>query len=420
MVKMKRFGGKWILVLLSTMIILAVIITGCAKPAPAPAPAPTKDKITIGFSRSLSGMFAAQAEGEQHSVILWSELINEKGGIYVKEYGKKLPVELVYYDDKSQADEVVRIYEKLITDDKVDVLFGPTTTAMTKPVIAVVERYKRPLVTCTSGLDYVAEELDPKYWRMVEPSISNFMPSLAELLAAHKDEIKTIAMIVAQDAYLLPCSQTLTPLLEQEGFDIVLKKDYPLEVTDLSDVLLEVISKNPDAFIALSNVSDGILCLNQSIELGVNPKFYYNCLMSALGPFVDMFGENSEGVMAQAGYSPELPYPSTPTPREYYDLYTARWGIPPDFLNAALGFQGAQVMEQAIEKAGTLDPEKIREVLDTEEFMTIYGPVKFEHGLNVLRVGGVVQYQNGVGELVAPLDIATAELEIPKPPFSSP
>jgi len=408
----KGLYGMLIFTLVSVMLIAGVISNGCA-----PSPGAAKDKITIGFSRSLTGLFAPQAEGEHRSVILWSELVNKQGGIYVKEYGKKLPVELVFYDDKSSEDEVVRIYEKLITANKVDVLFPPSSTTMNKAAIAVVERYKRPMVCATSGLSQEVPKIKPKYWRMVEPSVENFMPALADLMAAHKDKIKTVAIITAQDAYLLACDKYLTPLLEQEGFDIVLHKDYPLGITDLSDLLLEAKAKNPDAFIALSNVADGILGLQQSIEVGLEAKFYYNCLLTALGPYKQIFGEAIEGVMGQAGYSPKLPYPSKPTPKEFYDLYTDRWGVPPDFLNAALGFQGAQVMQQAIEKAGTLDPEKIKQVLDTEEFMTVYGPVKFEGGLNVLRVGGVVQFQQGIGELVSPLDIATAELVIPKPPW---
>jgi len=176
----------------------------------------------------------------------------------------------------------------------------------------------------------------------------------------------------------------------------------------------------PDAFIGLSNAGDGILSMKQSLEVGLETKFYYNCLMTALGPYVQMFGEATEGTMGQAGYSPKLNYPSKPTPKEFHDLYAARWNVPPDSLNSALGFQGAQVTEQAIEAAGTLDPEKLREALNTKEFITIYGPAKFEEGLNVLRRGGVVQFQNGVGELVSPLNEATAKLMIPKPAWPKP
>lgn len=406
-----------ILIKLVVSIFIVLISVGSGWAAEAKG---SKDQITIGFSRSLTGIFAPQAEGEQHSVILWSELVNKKGGLAVKEYGKKLPVKLVYYDDKSSEEEVVRIYEKLITSDKVDILFPPSSTAMNKATIAIVERYKRPLVVATSGLTQDIRKIKPKYWRMVEPGVEDFMNDLAELIAAHKAEIKTVALITVHDAYLTACGRYLTPILKQKGFEIILDKDYPLGISDLSQLLSEVKDKKPDAFIALSNVADGILGLKQTQEVGLNVKFYYNCLLTALGPIFQMFGQATEGVTGQGNYSPKLAYPSVPTPKEFYDLYSARWNVPPDFLNSALGFQGAQVTEQAIEAAGTLNPEKLRAVLDSKEFMTICGPVKFKEGLNTLRTGGVIQFQKGIGELVSPMKAATAKLLIPKPAWPKP
>ena len=86
--------------------------------------APAKDKIVIGQAIALSGPLAggvAIAGGPIYE--LWVEEVNKKGGIYVKEYGKKLPVELKRYDDKSDIGTMTNLLEKLILQDKVDFVF---------------------------------------------------------------------------------------------------------------------------------------------------------------------------------------------------------------------------------------------------------------------------------------------------------
>ena len=94
------------------------------------SPAAAKDNMTVGFSMSLTGKYAPGAKGQMDSYLLWEEVVNKKGGILVKEYGKKLPVKLVYYDDKSETDTAVRVYEKLITEDKVDIVLSPYGTSI--------------------------------------------------------------------------------------------------------------------------------------------------------------------------------------------------------------------------------------------------------------------------------------------------
>jgi branched-chain amino acid transport system substrate-binding protein len=90
------------------------------------------------------------------------------------------------------------------------------------------------------------------------------------------------------------------------------------------------------------------------------------------------------------------------------------------FAEAATGYTALQILKQAIEKAGTLDNEKIRQVLLTEEFMTIIGKVKYnEQGINVYNVVYMGQVQNGKLEVVWPQELATAKIWYPKPEWAS-
>jgi len=405
--KGKGLWPKLVLVLLSVSLILGLAVAGCGPKKP------EKEVIKIGFSRSLSGWGAPAAAGEQESVILWSEMVNAEGGIYVKEYGKKLPVQLIYYDDKSSPDEVVRIYERLATFDKVDVFFPPSSTEPNIAAIAVCEKYHMPMVAGTCGSSR-GRELGAKYWWSVTPLEYQWMEALSDLLSAHKDEIKTVALLYCHYPFLITCYEDLKARLQKAGFDVVIEKDYPMDVKDLSEVLLNAKNKNVDAVIGHSMPSDAFMIIEQSIGVGLDPKFMYFQIGPGEYAFPQIFGAAVEGVSGMGTWCGSARFPGS---KEFYEAIVKRWGHPPGLLNQTDGWHVCQLMQQAIEKAGTLDREKIREVLATEEFVTIEGPVKLQDGLNTLAVAGVMQWQKGEAQLVWPLDRATAELEFPKPPW---
>lgn len=389
------------------MVIGVFIATGIAQ-------AKSKDVIKIGFSRSLSGWSAVPAKDEQEAVVLWSEEVNAKGGIYVEEYGKKLPVELVFYDDKSSPEEVVRIYERLITIDKVDVLFPPTQTPQNIATIGIAEKYRRPILAATCGSSK-GKELGAKYWWAITPIGSSWMDKghgLAGLINNRKSDIKNIAVLYLHEPFSMECHKAIMQNLKDLGINIAFEKDYSPDVKDLSGELLEIKKKDVDAFLGLSYPEDCFLIMKQSIEVGLSPNFMYFLLGPSTNAFQPIFKGATEGVMGMGMYCGALDYPGA---KEFYQNMTKRWGHPPNLLMGADGYHAAQLMQQAIEKAGTLDPEKIRNVLATEEFMTIEGPVRLRNGINELAVPGVIQWQQGTAETVWPKKMATKELIYPKP-----
>jgi len=405
-VKRKSLWVKYLLPFLSVVLILGLITAGCA-----PA-ALEKESITIGFSISLTGVYAAGAESQMNSQVLWAEQVNAKGGMYVEEYGKKLPIELIYYDDKSAPEEMIKIYEKLITVDKVDMLFPPWGTALHIALVPTAEKYRVPIVGTTAA-SLRLKELEVSYfWFETRQIPDELMPLFVKLLSAHKDELKTVAVLYLHDVYPIENNEYLLPALEEAGFDVVLYKDYPMGVTDLTEVLLDIKGKNVDALIALTYPADCFLIMEQSRGVGLNPKFYYSLVGPACSAFPDIFGAATNGVCTMGAWSEKSPYPGA---KEFYDSYVERWDKLPDYLDSIESWVGCQIMEQAVGKAGTLDPEKLRDVIAAEEFMTIRGPVKFEGAMNTLGYPGTLQWQNEVAQVVWPPEKATAEFKFPKP-----
>jgi branched-chain amino acid transport system substrate-binding protein len=375
--------------------------------------APAKENIKIGFSIPLSGVFAAGADSQMKAQRLWSEIVNERGGIYVKDIGNRLPVKLAYYDDKSSTEDAIKIYERLITVDKVDLLLPPWGTQLCVSLIPTMERHKIPWVAGTCGGMDFKKARGLKYSWVLDFLSSETAASVVDVLSAHKDHINTVAVIYAHVDFTVENERFFVPAAKEAGFEIILDKDYPMGVSDLSGVLMEVKRKNPDAFIAFTYPADCFLVIKQAMEVGLNPKLFYSAVGPGCSAFPDIFGPATNGICTQGTWSQKLPWPGA---KEFYDNYVKRWNCAPDYLDSVLSYQVCQIMEQAVEKAGTLDLEKIRDVIATEKFTTIDGPIKFSGEVtNTLARRGLLQWQEGEVEAIWPPEKSTAELLIPKP-----
>lgn len=369
-----------------------------------------KDDIRIGFSMALTGPYAPAAKGQMEAYLLWEEQVNKKGGIFVKEFGKKLPVKLVYYDDKSEAETAVKVYEKLITDDKVDLLFSPNSTTIHFAVFPIAEKYKVPIVG-SAAASVKLRELKSRYFWFTTATMPDLnMKALVNFLKSLK--VKSVAVVCVQEVFPRENYEYLIPLLKEGGFDIVLQKDYPRGVKDLIPLLSEAKSKNPDAFIGLTYVPDTMLITTQVQEIGFSPKFFFVLVGGASVAFEPKFGESTEGISTFGHWSPKGKWRGA---KEFYDNYVAKFKVKPDYLNSSLGYLACEIVEEAVEKAGTLNWEKIRDVIASNEFTTINGPIKFTGSENLRTPYMVLQWQKREVEIVYPPEVATAKPLYPKP-----
>ena len=149
-----------------------------------------KKNIQFGFSMSLTGIYAPASIGQMEAYKLWEEDVNKSGGIFVKDLNKKLPVKLIYYDDKSSLETAVKVYEKLITQDKVDMLLSPVTTDIHFAIVPVAEKYHAPIVGSTASSIKI-RDLNVKYFWFTTSSVPDRqMEALLNLMKSKKGEIK--------------------------------------------------------------------------------------------------------------------------------------------------------------------------------------------------------------------------------------
>jgi len=374
-----------------------------------------KDKIVIGQALALSGPTAGVTKIlEQAAIKLWLREVNAKGGIYVKEYNKRLPVELLRYDNKGDINTMLKLVKRLVTVDKVDFLLPPWGGDMHFAMIPVANKYGYPLVTWT----FVSEELfkaEKKlpyiFYLAIPPSVH--MGVGATLFA--ELGVKTAAVVYPQGFSGVECSSALKSKLEAAGIKVVLYQSYPPFAKDLSPLLKKIKTLNPDALIANSYPGDSLLLTEQAMIIGVNLKAFAIAIGGAMPMYRDKFGASKiEGVFAWGGFDPN----ATPETKNYFKKYQEVNGFEPDYYSAPWGYASYQIFEQAIEKAGTLDRDKVRDVLATETFTnTAAGRItfKFHDHFNFELPSYYGQWQKGKFESIAPKKTRTAKPIYPKP-----
>ena len=394
-------------VLLCCFLALVLFVSA---PTPASAAAAAKTKIVIGQSIALTGPIAPQPASQEVPLIkLWLEEVKKKGGIYVPEYGKRLPVELVRYDDKSDIPTTINLFTKLATVDKVDIIFPPHGTGFHWAVLPLAAKYKYPLVTWTFMTERF-REVAPKYpWTFVTTTASResqdaFLALMLEL------GVKKAAIIYSSADFGIENATCLAPKMGPAGIDVAIFKSYPFPPKDLSPLIEEAKAANVDAFIAFSYVPDTMMLPEQAKIANFNPKLFYVALGAAWPQFKEKFGANAEGVMGPGGWNEKV----SPQAKEFSDRFFAMANRRPDNWSMAFGYGTYQIYEQAIEKVG-LNRQKLRDYIATATFQTVYGPIKYTDNFNMDHISYIGQYQKGIFESVSPAKTRKVTPIYPKP-----
>ena len=399
------------------VLLIAVTLTVACFAIPTGV-ALAKDKIVIGCAIALSGENAIPAQVTGVSEYkLWVEQKNAEGGLYVKEFGRKLPIELLIYDDNSNIETCIKMVEKLIVQDKVDLMLPPWGTAFNFAVAPLVSKYGYVMIgPSISSATFKSISYQAPYFFIILNQPQKQASSLVELL---KDVgVKSAAIIYVADLFGLEHSGQTAPLLGQTDINVAMLKSYPLGIKDLSPVIKTIQAKKVDALIAYSYPDSTFLLTKQMMALGYNPKLLFLGVGAQFPDYRDSFGVKAvEGIMGVGAWNPKVPAPGA---RDFFNAYVKRWGKEPPRWGEASAYAALQIIDQAIQKTGSLDQKKLRDVIATDTFQTVIGPVKFEDGTNPNYPGDVGQWQKGEFEIVAPKDKRTAKPIYPKPNWPQP
>jgi branched-chain amino acid transport system substrate-binding protein len=381
-----------------TALIVAMTLGAGAALAQAP--------IKIGASISLTGTYAKPGTYQKEGYELCAQEANDKGGVL----GRK--VEFVVYDDQSTPATGVRLYEKLITEDKVDAVMGPYSSPISEAVANVTEKYKKVMVAPLAATTSIFKK-GRKYAFMVISPAEVYLEGLVDMAA--KRGLKTIAIINEDTLFTKTSAIGVAELAKKRGLQIVLQEAYPKGNTDFSALLTKVRAANPDVVAASTYFDDAVALTRQMKELNVNPKMYGVTVGGDLPEFYDLLKQNAEYIYGATQWESSLPYPGQ---KEFMAAYQAKFKREPAYHSAA-GYAGCVIYLEAVKKAGSLDADKVREQLLKLETRTMFGDYKVDaDGFQLAHKMVMFQWQDGKKVIVWPEELANGKARYPTPPWN--
>jgi branched-chain amino acid transport system substrate-binding protein len=400
------------IVLLAFASPMLMVALGGAAQAQAP--------IKIGASLATTGSFAALGQNQLRGYQLCVKHANDKGGVL----GRK--IELIVEDDQSQAATAVRIYEKLITQVKVDAILGPYSSPITEAVADVSEKYKMPMLAPLGSASSIFKK-GRRYVFMVLSPAENWFEGLLDIAA--KRGLKTIAIIYEDTLFPKSTAQGTIDLAKKRGLQVVLAEAYPKGAADWTSLIGRVRAANPDVLAAPTYFDDAVAITRQLKELNVNSKMFGISVGGDLPKFHSTLGSAAEFVYGTSQWEPELvtlragglipiarQYPGA---REFVEAHNKEFPGADLSYHSAAGYSGCQILLNAIQTAGSLDREKIREAMLKLNTATVFGAYKVdEGGFQLAHKALLFQWQDGKKAIVWPDEIAPGTPRFPTPEWS--
>ena len=367
------------------------------------APADAADPVRIGVALSQTGNLADSAAPYFKGLDLWREQANARGGLAGH------PIEFVVYDDRSDPATAARLYEKLITDDKVNLVISSLGSATAATGSAVAEKHKVIMIN-GGGAAEAIQQRGFKYVFQTAARISSYADGIVPMIEKYK--IKSMALVSRDYAAARDISKTIKEQIKEKDVKVVMDEYFPAGTADFSSQIAKGQQLQPDLWIGLLYPSEAIETVRQFHSMNYMPKFFIANGVSQ-DDFITSAGKDAEYALGMSLYEPSLPSEGK---KEFVKTYHDKYNSDPGYY-AAFGFVAGTVLEAAVKKAASIDTDKVREVLTTLKLGTVMGKHEVDPTtyMQIGVRGLVVQVQNGKREVVWPEEYRTAEPKLPIP-----
>jgi branched-chain amino acid transport system substrate-binding protein len=402
--------------------LFALVVAGAlALTTAAPAPAKADDN-TIVFGAALAATGANAREGAltKAGYDFWKDYVNAHGGMKVG--GKTYKVDIKYYDDESNPQTAARLVERLVSEDHVNFILGPYGSANSATAAAAVERLKVPMVEGNGAAASIFSQGYKYTFAVLAPGFK-YLQGILEMARTLKPAPKTVAISTANDTFSVEVGQGAADYATAHGMQVVYQNKYPADTTDVSAVVSGIKAAKADIVLNGGHLDEALLLQRTFKEQDVNAKIFGYSVGPDTPDFRKTLGKDADWVFGGTQWSPTAKYKGAPgfigDSKVYAAAFDKKYGYIPEYHNAE-STAACLAFQYAIEKAGSLDPQKVRDALQNLDVVTFYGILKFDsRGLNVYKPMAVNQIQHGQLMTVWPLGVQNAKPAYPTPAWSA-
>jgi branched-chain amino acid transport system substrate-binding protein len=233
--------------------------------------------------------------------------------------------------------------------------------------------------------------------------------------------VTSVYIVYIEDQHGLEYHDAAVPAFEAAGIEIKGNKSIPLDIQDMTPILNDAKNSGAQAYLMFAYPDQNFLAINQAMSIAYNPDVFLIGPGGSFDSILGVFGGAGavEGLMSWGAWNEA----SSQSAADFVTTFKAAFpDIGIDWWGHLPYLTSLQVLQQAIEKAGTLDQAKIRDIIATEKFDTVMGEVWFESNLLAAEcyLGQVGQWQNGVFQVIDVGENRTADPIVPKPAWPEP
>ncbi|GAA2794511.1 amino acid ABC transporter substrate-binding protein [Nonomuraea dietziae] len=385
---------------------------GAAQEAAAPS-ATAAGPVKIGISLPLTGDFSEPGKGIQEGYQVWADMVNAKGGLL----GRK--VELIFRDDASDPNKVSSDYESLISQDKVNLVFGPFSSRLVIPAAQVAESYDMLFVEPAGAAKEVFEQGFERLFYAAPAIASDHYNYLAEyLLALPADKRpRTAAYASLDDPFAMGTAYGLRDKLAAGGIKTVVDEVYPPETTDFAPIAAKIAAAKPDLVVGGTQFEDSVGLVRALQELGSQPRMAAFSTGPTLAEFPAAVKGAAEHIVSPVGWAVSSGFPGNDAfVKRYKEMFKTDANE-----DAANGFTVGQIVEAAVNAVKCVEQTKecqtkLADHIRQGSFETIVGPLSFDDKGRPEQAHMIQQYIDGKVEIVLPegSKAQTAKLVYPK------
>ena len=351
------------------LAILVVLTFALAVVGTGPAPAAEKT-LAIGLLGPLSGGAASYGVELQRGAEMRADEINKAGGLKIG--GDVYKIKLVAYDHKAQAADAATATNKLVFQDKVKYIIGNAVGATCNAAQTITEPNKVMFSFVCWGTANLAPEKPYSFrsmlsqWELAEP--------FYRWVKENHPRVKRVAVISPNDTSGKDTNTAVVKALKGLAFEVTADEYYERGTKDFYPVLTKLLAQKPDMIdVAAAPAGEAGLILKQAMELGFKGAKGWT---AGTNPFtiVGVAGrEAAEGVWSPANINVKSEHVNSAV-RKFGEAYEKRYGEVPGVI-AVANFAAFDVFTQAMQRAGSVETDRVLEVLTKERFETVWGPL---------------------------------------------